>query len=345
LVLSPLTLTLHSASKFEKDFILPRVGPGAPVAIHTRLGRDPSLKSNHIDDDDDDDDDIDDTENKSFFSPKVSTTSESDTFGLSSFDSRQWAIVAQAGRSDVENTDFLQFFAMPWGWTDSGDDTDSDDDDEQDNGIATPSLDAPFYLTSKLTLPPGCTVEELAFYSDDGKSALSSGTDSGTGKESRQKIGFLVRRGERLELWLVTYDSLPWQAAPIESLLLEPHCIETTCCASAKPLLASTKSNEDSVNDDDMYDDENPSVLAQVRVITVLPSGGGSPADLSNTLLMLSGSRGIGGVSWTTEGVTSLELFDLEEHQEEEQEDDEQEEGDEDEEENGDEDHEDEDED
>jgi hypothetical protein len=320
---------------------LPRVGPGAPVAIHTRLGRDPSLNSNSIDDDDDDDDDdVENSENKSLFSPKVATTSESETFGLSSFDSRQWSIVAQAGRSDVENTDLLQFFAMPWGWKDPGDDTDTDDDQE-DNGIATPSLEAPFYLTSKLTLPPGCTVKELAFYSDDGKSALSSGTDSGTGKESRQKIGFLVLRGGRLELWLVTYDNLPWQAVPVESLLLEPHCIETPCCASAKLLLATTKSNEDSLNDDDMYDDENPSVQAQVRVITVLPSGGGSPADLSNTLLMLSGSRGIGGVSWTTEGVTSLELFDLEEHQEEELEEEEQEEGDEEEEENGDDDEED----
>jgi CRISPR/Cas system CSM-associated protein Csm3 (group 7 of RAMP superfamily) len=49
----------------------------------------------------------------------------------------------------------------------------------------------------------------------------------------------------------------------------------------------------------------------------------------SDARLMLSGSRGIGGVTLTTQGVTSLELLDLEEDEEEDVEEEEDEEEDE----------------
>ena len=321
----------------SKDFILPRLKTGSVVAIHSRLGRDAGLTDDPLAESILDDESVSELGSKSFFCPMIAPDFvNGSNFGCTTFDCRQWSVICQAGQSKNSHgpCESIQFFAIPLGWKDPAVMTDQtsmgDDDDAEDDEAVTV---APFYLTTKLMLPPNCFVRDMAFYGDDGKSSLSSGTDSGTGKESRQKLGLVINRrvtlqssiqsyqSEPLELWLVPYDHLQWQLVPSESLLLEAKDVVHSCSAKVKPI---TVNSADA--DGDNMDDENDDIMAQVRVIASLPSGIDVEDATSNaccTMLMLSGSRGVAGVSWTSEGVTSLELLDLEEDEDDDGDDDE----------------------
>ena len=274
---------------------------------------------------------------KSFFCPIVASDGTNASSMGTSFNCRQWSVVCQAGQSDdtevQKQNGHLQFFAIPLGWRNPSSFAGTDEDDDEDDEEQADTV-APFYLTTKLVLPRDCTVQSIGYYGDDGKSSLSSGTDSGTGKESRQKIGLIIRRqaklrsskiqsyqSEPLELWLVTYDNLQWQAVPSESILLESKDIDMNCCANVKPI---TAADSDDMEDEE-NNDNNEDVLAQVRIIASLPSSDSNTSENASsdnsgghtkTMLMLSGSRGVAGVSWTSEGVTSLEMLDLEEDEE-----------------------------
>lgn len=180
-------------------------------------------------------DEEEEEEEPSYFAPKVHAES---SLG-SSLDCRQWSIVAQAGSDSC-----IQLIAIPLGWKDpsSMDSNDDSADEGQD------SSEIPFYLTSKLILPESCRVQDLAFYSDDGKSALSSGSDSGTGKERRQKLGVLVAQQEQLELWLIKYDHILWQVVPFESILLDVDAVDVYC--HVLPLLKDEGEEQDDAQDE-----------------------------------------------------------------------------------------------
>ena len=307
------------------------------MAIHSRLGRDACLTDDPLAESILDDESVSELGSKSFFCPMISSDFvDASNYGCTTFDCRQWSVVCQAGQSNDSHgpCESIQFFAIPLGWKDPSamnEQTSMGDDDEaEDDETVTV---APFYLTTKLMLPPNCFVRDVAFYGDDGKSSLSSGIDSGTGKESRQKLGLVISRrvtlqssvqsyqSEPLELWLVPYDNLQWQPVPSESLLLEARDVLNSCSAKVKPI---TVNNSDA--DCDNMDDDNDDIMAQVRVIASLPSGNDvedATNNASSTMLMLSGSRGVAGVSWTSEGVTSLELLDLEEDEDDDRDDDE----------------------
>jgi hypothetical protein len=255
-------------------------------------------------------------EDLSYFSPKVHNKSSLE----SSLDCRQWSIVAQAGSDSC-----IQLVAIPLGWKDPSSMDSNDDlaDEGQD------SSEIPFYLTSKLILPESCRVQDLAFYSDDGKSALSSGADSGTGKEGRQKLGVLVAQQEQLELWLMKYDQIVWQVVRFESIcVLDVDAVDEYC--HVQPLVKEEGEEQDNDQDEGVLRAQSKlmvkastgrrqrmcfsSVLSSMsvrfvaaRVLSSLESGH------ERARLMLSGSRGIGGVTVNSQGVTSLELLDLEE--------------------------------
>jgi hypothetical protein len=207
------------------DIILPRNEAGSPLAIHTRIGRDPGEVEGFDQGE----------EEPSYFSPKVQDKSSLE----SSLDCRQWSIVAQAGSDSC-----IQLVAIPLGWKDPSS-MDSNDilADEGKDGS-----EIPFYLTSKLILPESCQIQDLAFYSDNGKSALSSGTDSGTGKEGRQKLGvILITQQEQLELWLMKYDQILWQVVPFESILLDADAVDAYC--HVQPLVKEDEEEQDNVQD------------------------------------------------------------------------------------------------
>ena len=177
----------------------------ASVAIQTRIGNEPS------DDESFDEDELEDYEeasNTTYFCPQVVDGSYS-----SNIYCRQWTIVSQA------HDNIIQLYAIPL---------------QQ----RTESLDtfAPFYLTTTLLFPTSTSITDIAFYSDDGKSSLSSGNDSGTGKEGRQKLGILLQDTNQLQVWLISYDSAQWQALPFKSTLIHPSDINSACVCQVTAL-------------------------------------------------------------------------------------------------------------
>jgi hypothetical protein len=190
--------------------VLPRFD-NALVVVHTRVGREPMAVEPWLEDESDDEDE--ETE-RTFFLPRVAKHSYSFLPGC--LDCRQWSILSQA------HDNIIQLYSVPLGWREPNADGDDLTDYDAEN-------DAPFYLTSKLVLPPDVSIRDIGFYSDDGKSSLSSGNDSGTGKERRQKLGILLEDSQQLELWLVKYDNVLWQAVPFESILMHPKEVAENC--------------------------------------------------------------------------------------------------------------------
>jgi hypothetical protein len=150
---------------------------------------------------------------KSYFAPRVCSKDSSPDEAETSY-CRQWSIMVQ-----VQDNKVL-LFAIPLGWRDPEDEDMEFDEEEAAEGAAIP-----FYLAAKMTLPPGGSIRDVGFYNDDGKSSLSSGNDSGTGKEGRQKLGILYQQQQddssKLDLWLASYDDLIWQSLPFEATLID----------------------------------------------------------------------------------------------------------------------------
>ena len=148
-------------------------------------------------------------------------------------------------------------------------------------------------LRVRLRLPLHCSLVKTEFYSDDGKSSLVEGD----GKEGRQKLGMIVNVAatdgdaeaeSQEELWLCEYDRLPFSTNNKE-VELRPS----------------------SGNDDDDDDDDEDGVCS-VRTRRLGAADKNNPSSL-----LLSGSRGVGGVQRaTTLGRYQFELFDMEEDEE-----------------------------
>jgi len=110
---------------------------------------------------------------------------------------------------------------------------------EVDDSSGASDCGVPFYLTTNIILPPGHRVLDMGFYGDDGRSSLSSGLDSGTGKEGRQALGLLLGcREESIELWLLPYDCLTFQAFPTKKdskqIFLDEGEIDSKCQVFAR---------------------------------------------------------------------------------------------------------------
>ena len=165
------------------DIFLPRIPNNEPceIATHSRVGRDGACCSVLLEDEDE-------REEITYFLPKISRECNcyanlSPTSGLENC--RQWFLIAQAHGATI------QLFCLPLGWKQNEDIYEKDHVIEEDSSNEN---DIPFYLTSKLMLPAEGRILRIGFYGDDGKSSLSSGVDSGTGMEGRQKIAFKQQR-------------------------------------------------------------------------------------------------------------------------------------------------------
>ena len=199
------------------------------IATHSRVGRD--LKSSSFWDDEEEEAE----EDRTYFLPKIDEKSNryanlSHVSGLENC--RHWFVVAQAHGNTI------QLFSLPLGWKGGNESTDSSEYNTGDE--TSDSNDIPFYLTSKLILPVGGQVLKIGFYGDDGKSSLSSGVDSGTGIEGRQKIGFMYRKNLdaqcTTDLWTISYDSLSWQAVPFDPMLLSCSQVDSNCTKEIAPI-------------------------------------------------------------------------------------------------------------
>lgn len=217
---------------FSKGIFLPRTlhNKECTIALHSRIGRDPSSYSLFWDDDDDDDDGG--GQDRSYFLPNISKSNRYATFPPSGLENcRQWFLIAQASKNVV------QMFCIPLGWKEETftDTEDLEIDDDESNEMD----DIPFYLTTKLILPTESVVLQIEFYGDDGKSSLSSGIDSGSGMENKQKIGFTFKKSpssSTIELWTATYELLMWQAIPFDSMLLNASQIDPICSKHVLPI-------------------------------------------------------------------------------------------------------------
>jgi hypothetical protein len=225
----------------KKDLFLPveRKTEFLPVAIHTRLGKDgPSQEDEYAEDE---------NEDEGFFSPNVEEGK--DLPEIPHYDSRHWSVIAKTGSPTEDRENYtVKLYLIPHGWSDPNDDIEDEDalgygineeDQAQECGV-------PFYLTTEIILPEGYRVLDMSFYGDDGRSNLSSGLDSGTGRERRQGLGLLLGNGsssgpsdETIELWLLKYDALTFQVVPAKKdskqVFLDDSAIDSQCQAHVQP--------------------------------------------------------------------------------------------------------------
>jgi len=258
-----------------------------------------------------------------FFSPQLSLGDES--IGCC----RSWSIVARVASFQGGDDNSVHLFALPLRWKpDEPLDDDVDDDEEH--------CRVPFYLSCRLVLPSPYRVKEIAFYGDDGNSSLSVGTDvGGTGQEGRQAMGLLVscpatEENAALtaeELWLVQYDQAVYHRVSVpsgaggESLVdLDERALMGDSVVNIQPLRE---------RQDDAGDEEGEilakstwrlscshcilkSELNYIPFFVVARRVALKTSDSSSQML-LSGSRGVGGVLVTAPSHVELDLFDLEE--------------------------------
>jgi hypothetical protein len=265
-----------------------------------------------------------------FFVPIIEKESTETT---SPFNHRQWSVIAKTTQNPATGCDCVQLHAIPLSWTSQSlsddlacDDVDEDDDDDSDapSGIA-----GSFFLSTLLQLPPNHFVVDMSFYGNDGKSSLSSGMDSGTGKEERQSLGLLVARelgptAISLQVWLVPYDTTTF--FPVEIVKDPNGAISLDVPLNAyqhESRSVHVRAMPESSDDDDEQDEDSPAapagtLFAKTRQVSTLES----LTVARFATLTLSGSRGIGAiVTPQLLGVSdTLELLDLEEDEEEEEE-------------------------
>jgi hypothetical protein len=146
--------------------------------------------------------------------------------------------------------------------------------------------------------------------------------DGGTGMERRQSLALLVEDGASkvLELWLVKYDSCHF--SPVSFASADPNqrsesVVEGTPSALPSPHIVFPVPKGRRCEDDEgaVLGSTNPVLYARTRTI-------GSAADgLSSVRLEVSGSRGVGAVvtNHPTLGTAVIDLYDLEEDEEDEE--------------------------
>jgi len=211
------------------------------------------------------------------------TTSSDESFACS----RQWTILAFPVHSDSDRQG-IQLILFPLGIK------------KRD-----------FVLSRCLSIPSQCTILDIGFYGDDGKSSLAAGKDTGTGKEGRQAMALIIKQDSQQSLWLINYDSVRFDVVPFsssgEKIDLSKIVFNFTSSISIVPVKCGEDGEDSSV------------VNARTRVIDSVSE------DESKFRLLLCGSRGVGGVLSSNAQNRSnfLALYDLEEDEDEEDTDDE----------------------
>jgi hypothetical protein len=172
-------------------------------------------------------------------------------------------------------------------------------------------------------------IVDAVFYGDNGKCALSS-MDGGTGTERRQALALLVETSgsgndAMLELWLVRYDACSFVPLPI--------------CGGE------IEARSGIVGQGDSNSEESASDAPFIQVVKPLPQGYGYESSIypdfqkrsvlfartrsiapvstySSVRLVVSGSRGVGAVvtSHPSLGSAVIDLYDLEDDEEEDEE-------------------------
>lgn len=303
--------TYMSRSVYRLDLFLPveRKTEFLPVAIHSRVGKDCSKQEYDYFGEDK-------VEDEGYFSPSVIEGKALPD--IPHYNCRQWSVIAKTNSptESIENY-VVKLYLIPHGWSESADCPEDDilafglepDDTVQECGV-------PFYLTTEIFLPVDHRVLDMGFYGDDGNSKLFSGLDDKTsGRERRQALGLLLgckntevdSTEDAIELWLMPYDNIQFQVVPTKKdskqIFLDDGDISSECQVQAK---ARTSLEED--------EEEDGVVFAKTRAVGSLDASS-SPHTISSRL-MLSGSRGIGGVFTSSQGVTTLGLLDMEEDEE-----------------------------
>lgn len=209
----------------------------------------------------------------------------------------EWCIFAEATSSgDDDILDTVRLSALPLSYSTPA--------ETSMKNLQGPEL----CWTTILRLPRGSSVLAIKFYGDDGKSSLSSGQNSGTGKERRQALGLLVEQccGDRTSknLWLVSYDDCVFYRRElavvsdiVRSLDLPPQ-IDERCCCKIEPMTE--------LFGTDAFTPAQSTTYAMAREIQL----DDLPDMTLNQRFLLSGSRGVAAI---LTNASSLQLYDLEE--------------------------------
>lgn len=246
--------TFLSQSVHRTDLFLPveRKTEFLPVAIHTRLGRDWSpLQEEYADAEKQDE------EKDGFFSPNV--VEGKVPTGISHYHSRHWSIIAKTSSPFESRENYtVKLYLIPHSSMDPTDELDDEDILGYGNGDESDGQGCgiPFYLTAEIILPSGRRVLDMSFYGDDGRSNLSSGIDSGTGRERRQALGLLLgdapshgSSDENMELWLLPYDSILFEAVlakkDSKQVFLDDGEIDNKCQVRAQPVTSLDEAHEE----------------------------------------------------------------------------------------------------
>ena len=251
---------------------------------------------------------------------------------------RSWAVIARTSSFQKGQDNSVHLFALPLGWkTNSSIDFEINDEE---------NFQVPFYLSCRLIMPQAYCVKEIAFYGDDGNSSLAAAADdAGTGKEGRQAIGLLVScpvteddtEGFAEELWLVKYDRSAFDCVSLspeaggDSLvtLKEGPLNDKSSVISIQSLEESNIEVDDEggvlyAKSKGHLSDICFTVIASFLFLTSLSRLYNVTArrlslkesqDVSSHII-LSGSRGVGGILSTAPSHVELDLFDLEEDEE-----------------------------
>jgi hypothetical protein len=226
-----------------------------------------------------------------------------------------WTIIANTCKSlSNDGCQQIQITAIPTGThlTHESDDT---------------SPDVLLYKSTMVSVPENCTVSSIQFYGDDGNSTLTSET-SPSYKEGRQSLGILLRRRDGFlsntfdeELWLFQYDHLHYTSQFAEGNETGDFQVDKVCYNSGRLVPESTLDHDDEEDDESIdYQNEdggNSAIRCRCRKIRCdvsLEHGAYSQ-------IVLSGSRGVGGVY--SNSAKTIDLYDLEDDEENEDDDEE----------------------
>lgn len=219
-------------------------------------------------------------------------------------DFREWMVLAAALTSSADQGSMVQIHAMPLTWTLA-----ERREANEIHGLASDKV-----WSTTLQLPPRHKLMDVGFYGDDGKSTLSSGLDSGTGKERRQALGLVVESESSLELWMVPYDDCSFAQGRLQTLskgILGVPAINKAPFYKMEAMPTSFGAGGNDIPDGVVY--------AKTRVLAGKDDIDGAAR------LLLCGSRGVGAVVSVQKGATTVDLLDLEEDEEPEEEEDEEE--------------------
>jgi hypothetical protein len=233
-----------------------------------------------------------------------------------SMNCRQWLVAAQA-----IDRGSIALHAFPLSWTKTAG-VDFDDEDTE-HGLLSD-----VHWGVQMTLPSECTIRDIAFYGDDGKSSSSSSVDSGSGQEGRQHLGLLVSRrngndaselhseSSAVELWLVPYDELEFSTESLRREQISDTFASFRCQSFDKASSYVVQPMPDSNSSGSEGPVGHRVVYARTR--EVFAAVDFETAHDEPCRFVVSGSRGIGAALAKQQGGTVLEVFDLEEDEEDE---------------------------